>query len=305
MNKFKDILDKVGKDILSEETKIAITTAFDGSVNELVKERVQLEVTNALQTLDEQHSSKLQKLLETIDNDHSKKLTDVVKKIDENHSAKLREIVRKYETMLKEEAVSFKDYMTAEVNNYLELYLDKTIPKAQITEAVENTRSRKFVEKLRKILAVEDEFVTKTIAESVGDGKKTIDTLRRDLNEAMKENIKINQDLRKVNAEMVLERKTSGMPDKKRGYVRRMLGEKAPEEIEKNFDYVVEMFEREEKEQISTASEKARQTAVSKTSDVPKSVITETVNDSADVTQKGEPVNEYLKELERFDKNRK
>jgi hypothetical protein len=296
MSKIKEIMDQVGKDILTEDTKKAITDTFDGAVNDLVTERVKIEVTSALEKLDEDHSQKLKNLLATIDEDHTKKLKDIVQKIDENHAKKLTLVVEKYETMLKEEADEFRKSMVNEISNYLDLYVEKTIPKEQISEAVENVAARKMVEKIKKIVSVDDEYVTKTISEAVEDGKNTIEQLRQDLNEAMKENIKINHDKKVISAQYLLEKKTANLPDKKKAYVVKLLGEKAPEEIEQNFSYVVEMFERDEKDQVKTAGDKAKSSAVSKTVDTPKSVITESKTEKL-----SDSTSEYLSVLKEQD----
>ena len=76
--KINEILEKVGKDIMSDETKKAITDSFNSAVDALVTERAELAVKDAVQKIDEVHSEKLQKLLDTIDDVHTSKLEDLV-----------------------------------------------------------------------------------------------------------------------------------------------------------------------------------------------------------------------------------
>jgi len=301
--KITEILEKIGKEVMSDEIKQAISESFNGAVEGLVKERVAIELKDQVLKIDEDHSAKLQTLLDTIDEDHTKKLEDLVKKIDENHANKLKTVVQKYETMLKEEAEGFKNKMVDEISNYLDLYLDKTVPQAQISEAVSNISAKKSIEKIRNMLAVDDDFVTKQISEAIADAKTSVDTLKGDLNETLKENITLAQELKKANSALLLEKKTAGLPDKKKAYAVRLLSDKPTEEIEENFQYVVEMFERDEKEKAEVITEKASKASVSTTVDTPKSVITEEVTDSSnEVSSQPASVSGYLSAMRKFDK---
>jgi len=300
--KINEILEKVSKELMTDETKASITEAFNGAVDTLVKERVEIELKEKIQQIDEDHSTKLQKLLDTIDEDHTKKLEDLVKRVDENHTNKLKTVIQKYETMLKEEAEGFKTKMIDEISNYMDLYLEKHVPQKQIDEAVTNIAAKKTIEKLRNMLAVDDDFVTKQISEAIANAKTEVDTLKTDLNETLKENITLAQELKKANSALLLEKKTTGLPDKKKAYVARLLSDKPVEEIEENFQYVVEMFERDEKEKAEVITEKVIKTSVSTIVDTPKSVITEEVTDSNnEVTQQG-GVPEYLSAMKKQDR---
>ena len=301
--KINEILEKVGKDIMSDETKKAITDSFNSAVDALVTERAELAVKDAVQKIDEVHSEKLQKLLDTIDDVHTSKLEDLVKKIDENHTNKLKDVVTKYETMLKEEAEGFKETMVSEISNFIDTYLEQAVPQKQIAEAVENLSAKNTIEKLRNVLAVDDEFVTKQVSSALADAKNVVDSAKNELNEAMKENIRLSQELKKTGSALLLEKKTTGLPDKKRSYITRLLSDKTPEEIEENFQYVIEMFEREEKEKAEVITEDAKSASVSKTVDTPKSVITEEVTDSRNNTAPVDAgVPEYLIALKKLDK---
>ena len=73
----KSLLEKIDKNVISEETATAIAEAFEVAVNEKVDSRVKLEVENATSKIDEDHAEKLKKLLEAIDTDHTSKLEKV------------------------------------------------------------------------------------------------------------------------------------------------------------------------------------------------------------------------------------
>jgi len=298
--KFKEVLDKMGGNVLTEETKSTIVEAFNTAVSERVKDRIQIEITEALKKQNEDHAGKLQKLLTVIDEDHSKKLQKVVKRIDEDHAAKFKKVINHYEKLLKEEAGKFKDSLVNEISNYVELYIDQAIPMKKIAEACENTQAKNIINEMKKLLAIDEEFVNENVREALEDGKSTITNLHKELNEAVKENVKLNQQLKSVKADLILEQKTQHMDEKKRNYVRRVLNEKSPDYITENFDYIVEMFDRNEEEEAETQAQSARAKAVSNKVTVPKSeLLNEQVKDDNDVEDTSSPVgvSAYLTEM--------
>jgi len=303
MSKFKEILDNVSADVLTEDSKTAIVEAFETAVKDRVDERVELEVQTALERLDEDHSTKLEQLVEAIDADHLAKLKTVVAKIDEDHISKLTNVVKKYEGMLKEEATGFRDTLVDEISNYLDLYLDKVVPMKQISEACENTQAKKMIDDIKKIVAVDEGYITENIKEALEDGKNSIDTLRQELSEAVKANVQLHQIAKNANAALLLEKKTSAIADNKKEYVLRVLGDKSPDYIEENFDFVVEMFERDEKEDVDLITEAAKTASVTQQVDTPESRIKDENPDIIEENNSSdEPVNEYLNELKRTER---
>jgi len=298
MSKFAEVLNNIGNNVLTEETKTAIVQAFEAAVAQRVDERVKIDVEASMKQLDEQHSQQLQKLLETIDADHTAKLQKVVAKIDEGYAQKLQEVIGKYDTLIKEEATGFRNSLQKDISNYLDLYLDKMVPAQQIKEACENTRALKIVDEIKKLVSVDEEFINDNIKEALVDGKNTIETLKQELNESIKENVKLNQSLKTVKANLIVEQKTKHMPDKKKGFVMRVLKDKSPEYIEENFNYVVEMFEKEDKDQAALITEQAKKETVTSNVHPPKSEIPQGFDAQLDNT----PMKGYISQLETLDR---
>lgn len=196
----------------------------------VVLEKVDKDHTEKLQALiekiDGDHTEKLQTLVEAIDTDHAVKLQKLVKNIDVKHTSMLKQVVEKYEKALNEEAKSFQEKLVEEVSNYLDLYLDKTVPADQINEAVENIRAAKQIEEIRKIVGISEEFVDTEIKEALVDGKNTIDSLRKELNESLKENASLNHEVKKIKAHVLLQEKTNEMPAAKKAFISRLLKNK-------------------------------------------------------------------------------
>jgi hypothetical protein len=294
----KAILEKFDKEVLSEEAATAIAEAFETAVNEKVESRTKLQVESAISKIDEDHASKLQKLLEAIDTDHTQKLEKVVDAITENHTEKLQQIASYYRKALNEKANEFSEKIINELSNYLDLYLDKVIPQAQLDEAVSNTYARKKLNAIREMVGVDQEFIDNSIKSSINEGKEKIDELNQKLNEAYKENEMLLEKIKIAETQNILEEKTKGMPSAKKDFIVKLLNDKDSSYVQENFNYVVEMFERGEEEASTELAEEAKQKAVSRDAKViPSSVLTES---STQVDQESSnPINEYLSELKR------
>lgn len=309
----KNILNEQFKDLISEETLNAIEEAFQQKVEEKSKERVQLETESIKQKLDESytakleqlvekidtdHTAKLKKLVEAIDTDHAVKLQKLVKGIDKKHTAMLEQVVEKYENQVREEAAAFQDKLTEEISNYLDLYLDKNIPTKQISEAAENIKAARQLAQIRQIVGISEEFVDTEVKEALVDGKKTIDSLRAELNEALKENAELNQRANKAESSIILEQRTADMPSAKKQFVTKLLRNKTPQYIEENISYVVEMFEREHAEELDEIQESVKQ-QFTQTPRVDRQVIEESINfnDEIERTESGDSVTGYLNEM--------
>lgn len=312
---FKSILKEQFKDLITEETLTAVHEAFEAAVNEKAEQRAELAVEAATTKLDEDHAAKLeqlvesidadhtaklQKLVETIDFDHAVKLKKVLEKVDEDHTAKLQQVVEKYETTLKEEAESFRTRLVDEISNYMDLYLEKVVPTQQVNEAVENIRSRKVLDEIRKLVGINEEFINGEIKDALIDGKTTIDSLKKELNEALEANTALNAKLNSAEAKILLEEKTKDMPASTKAYVSKLLKGKSPEYIQENYQYVVEMFEKETSEQVEDAKEKAVSRIVEAV-DRPESepLVEEAI--STPPVESQSPVGGYLNEMKKLD----
>lgn len=300
--KIQDVLNQISEDVLTEDSKKMLSEAFDEAVSAAVNEKLDLEVTDALQKLDEDHSAKLEQLLEAIDTDHSQKLMAVLAKIDEDHTEKLQFLVKQHNKALNEDAAEFKENLLNQLSNYIELYVEKAIPREEIAEAVSNKRAQKILEQMKQMIALDDSFINETIKEAVEDGRKTIDSLKQELNEAIKSNIQATQALKVKSAELVLEKNTAGLPKEKKQYVMRMLKGKDPEYITENFDYVVKMFDKEEDENKELVTEQATKSAkiIKEKVDTPRADKNPPVANPQ--TPEGDGVGEYLNAMQRQDR---
>jgi hypothetical protein len=333
---FKEILKEQFKDLVTEETLTTVYEAFEQAVTEKaqqkaeqiaeeklneqtekLQEKIDLEVEAALLKVDEDHSEKLQKLVESIDADHTAKLeklieaidTDhtaklqkVLKKIDESHTEMLQQVISKYETALATEAKEFQSNLVSEVSNYLDLYLTKTVPTEQISEAVNNIQARKTLDAIRGLVAIDESYIDGEVKEALQDGKKIIDSLKKELNEAVSVNTELNHKLNEVEANLLLEQKTKELPTSTKGYVTKLLKGKSAEYIQENFQYVVDMHERELSEKVETSKEQNVARRIVESTDRP--TVDEPLNDEVspiNAEQNTSLVGDYLSVMKRGD----
>lgn len=311
----KNILSEQFKDLITDETLGAIEEAFNQAVEARSKEKIELttesvrhqideqyaaKLQEAINNIDEDHTNKLKKLIEAIDTDHAVKLQKLVKGIDEKHTSMLEQVIEKYETQLNEEAKGFQDTLVEEISNYLDLYIDKSLPTKQIEEAVANITAMNQIAQIRQIVGITEEYIDKEIKEALVDGKSTIDSLRAELNGVLKENATLNQRANKAEAYILLEKKTAEMPSAKKQFITKLLGSKQPQYIEENFSYVVEMFEKQTETEVDDIKESIKNQFTTNPLQVDRQVIEESkknFNDEIDQTPSSEGVTGYLNEM--------
>lgn len=271
--KIEDVLKSISSEILTEETKTTLATMFNEAVEEKSKAQVQLVVESELAKMDEDHTSKLDSLIEAIDADHTAKFHKVVEQLDAAHTAKLQKIIEKYDGDYKAGAEALRVELIEKVSKFVDLYMDSAMPTQQLKEACDNIRARTMLDEIRKIVAVDPEFISENFKSALKDGHDTIEKLREQLNSTIKESTEIKQRLQATEATLILEKKTKDLSPDKKKFVLKMLEGKKPSEIESNFKYVTEMFEHDETEKIEEATTKATTKIDQKTFDTPKVIV--------------------------------
>lgn len=290
------VLKEATEGILSEEALKEIENAFNESVNE----RVKLHVDKALAEQDEDHATKLEKLLEAIDHDHTKKLKRLVRAINKDHFGKLKNVVSKYSGAINEEAQEFKQSLVDNLSNYLDLYIERAIPDADIKQAMQNKQAFTVLENLRDILSVNDACVQPKVKEAIKQGKEKIDQLHEQLKTTNKDKSEIAAELQALQTQLMLEKKTHNFSEVKKKYIYRMLSDKSPEFINENFDYTVKLLDKTEEERLTTIREDAVKTKQVVDRPTKTQVVTEHEKDTEQtpVIQEGLLTN-YMEELKR------
>lgn len=293
-----ETLKEATGELLSDETLNSLEQAFNESVDSKVGERVNLHVEKALVEQDEDHAAKLESLLEALDTDHTTKLNKVILAINENHAHKLKQVVSKYSTDVVEEASSFKADLVNKISNYLNLYIENTIPVEDIQEAVKNKKAAQQLTEMRKFLAVNFALSKDSIKDAIVDGKKQIQESKVESSKLVQENSDLKADLEASQRKALLSEKTRGLPTVKQSYITRVLGDKPLDFIEENFEYTLNMFEKTEEERVMEAKQAASRKRVAV--DRPVQVKSEPVLESASVTNADSDPLGYMSELSKF-----
>ena len=263
----KETLKEGTEGILSEEVLNEIEAAF----NDAVSQRALLQVEAALVQQDEDHATKVHQLLEAIDEDHAKKLKRIVEAVNNNHTQKLKRVLGKFHGALNEDASQFKGTLVENVSNYLDLYLQKTFPANTLNEAVQNKRAENVLKEVQKVLAVDMALAKDSIKDAVKDGKVQIDEAQKELETVVSENTQIKQELQQAKADILLDKLSEDLPEVKKNYVKKVLGDKDEQFITENFEYTIQLFDKE----VERREEKMKQEASVDVKGKVDSVITE------------------------------
>jgi len=282
MSKITDLLKEVGKDVLNEDSLKQIETVFTEAVDKKSEDRANIATEAALAKQDDEHSAKLEQLLESIDKDHTKKLNKVVEAVDADRARKLKNVVRRFQTALNEEATGLKDTVVESVSDYLDSYIEESVPTASIEEATKNKRAYNLLKDMRKMLSVDMVLANESIREAVQDGKKTIEESREAIGKLNTSNTDLATELQKTKKELFIEKRIGQFDEKKSNFIRKTFTDKDLSFIEENFDYTVNMFDKKAQESLDvlkeeaiheTKTQDAQVEVVKESSDTPKSAV--------------------------------
>jgi BMFP domain-containing protein YqiC len=247
---------------------------FDTAVNEAVDQRVKITVDNELTKMDESHSAQMSALLEMIDTDHLARTKAFVESMDASYAQKLAVVIERGQKLVDQEAKELRESINATVSNYLDLYLDRAFPAEVVKEAVENTRARHLLEKIRDVVGLDESFISESVKGAVVDGYAQIQDLKTKLETALRESQELTSKLDKTQASLVLEQKTAGLPGPKRDFARRLLEGKSAEEINENFSYVLDLYTKEELDARTTVASQTQSRVVTEKLDTPAKIVT-------------------------------
>lgn len=246
LKELKTIFENVDKEILSEDTLTAISSLIEEKVSQKVQERLDLEVESAIKTQFDKFKTISEKAVNAIDADHTAKIKMVVEAITEDNNKKLLKVSEGYKKIISETAIQHRDSLVESIDQFLDLYIEKHLPRQQIEEAAKNQYALKAVEEARKILGVDDKFIKSNIKEALVDGKQQMDKL-------VKENAELKKRTAIIESKKVLAEKTANLPVEIKRFVTSRLQGKSASFISENIDYVIDMFDRQEKKEKRSA----------------------------------------------------
>jgi hypothetical protein len=266
-------------------------TEIQNAINSKVQEKVQIHVEKALAEQDDLYSKKLSQLLEAIDADHSTKLEKVVEAVDADRAEKLKIVINKYEKLLTEDASNFKSQLVESISDYLDAYLEETVPAEEVKEAVRNKKALTVLENLRSHLAVDAALQKESIKEAILDGKQQINEASSKLESVVAENAALKDELNAIKASLVIEQRTQNLDEQQKKYIKKVFSNKSPEFINENFDYTLKLFDKKSNSRLESLKEEA----LTESSNVDRVIFeqSETITESVETSP-------YLKELSKY-----
>ena len=266
-------------------------TEIQNAINSKVQEKVQIHVEKALAEQDELYSKKLSQLLEAIDADHSTKLEKVVEAVDADRAEKLKIVINKYEKLLTEDANNFKSQLVESISDYLDAYLEETVPAEEVKEAVRNKKALTVLENLRSHLAVDAALQKESIKEAILDGRNQINEASNKLESVVAENAALKDELNAIKANLVIEQRTQNLDEQQKKYIKKVFSNKSPEFIKENFDYTLKLFDKKSNNRLESLKEEA----LTESSNVDRVVF-----EQAEVINEDVTLSPYLKELSKY-----
>lgn len=292
----KELLKEATKDTLSDENLEKIVEAVDNKAQELVdahENKAELQVESALVKQDAEYAEKLKTFLEKVDEDHTKKLKTLIECMDRKHTAGLRMVLEKCKTRYINESKEFKENLVNKVDKFFDIVTENQIPQKELEEAVENTRARKLVEEIGRIIGMDKVNQNELVREGIMDAKSQINTLKEQVETLEKERKNILVEKTNIERERLLEEKTQGLPKVKKDYIKSVLGKRPIEFINENFDYTLELFDKDDEKKTEVIKEEAinESKTYKESVDRPKKVVEER-------TQPVEHADQYMEGLE-------
>lgn len=171
--------------VFSESTQKSIMEAFDAKVLEVAEERTTL----ATEAIDKKHSIMLQQLVEnhntklkselknleeSIDADHTDKVEKLFVKLDEDRAHKIQEVKDYYEGLLNESVKNESDVLVEAVDKFLDTWLEEKVPTQFIEEAAKKDYSQDLLKKISNLVGI-NESVDADVRAGLVDARNLID----------------------------------------------------------------------------------------------------------------------------------
>lgn len=244
----QEVKEALGGEIINDALADKITLMFNEAVDKQVDARIGIAVESELEKMDDSHAEMLQKLMENMDRDHTQKMKTLIEAMDKNYSQKLITVAEKYENEMKVSAKELKESMTKRISDFLELYLEKTFPKDMLVEACNNARATHLLAKIRDVVGLDATYINSSVKEAIKEAHNRITELEESVKEKEDRIRVLHEQTDASKAQLMLEHKTAGLAPEKRDYIKSRFAGKSAKDIEANFDFVLEMYNKTERD---------------------------------------------------------
>lgn len=273
--KIKDLFTEDVQKLLSEDSLDAIQTAFEN--------KLKLSVDLALESQDSIYAEQLEDLVKKIDADHTYKMRKLVEAVDRGNTQKLIKVVKKYERDSLVESKKFKAQVVNTISAYLDEFLNESISKDDLAQAVKNKTAFGVLENLRKVLAVDSTLMKESVQDAVMDGKKQLVERDNKINDLSTKYNALLEEHEALKKDLLLESKISSFNADKKAFLKKTFADKPLAFIQENMDYAIRLFDKKEKDKRTVLKEEAfTQRKVQPDFIKTEKVVSEKVNNSSD-----------------------
>lgn len=220
------------------------------------------KLQHVVETIDKSHTAKVKQLMEAVDTDHSSKVEKLMEAIDEDHAKKLTKVVE----TIKESVVDGK--LVDQISDYLDLYLEKVMPKKALINEARLGRLEKFYKNIKELSMVNDEYVQTEIKEAVEDASQQLSKKDEEIDHLMMEKVELTSKIKKIEAAQLLSEKCKDLAPSLTSYAQTRFEKSTKEEIEEQFNEAIEAFKKEEKSKRAKLTETSQTKAKVKNPDI-------------------------------------
>lgn len=304
--KILEIIKEATKEYLNDDTFKSIEQGITAEVEQLVSEKVGAAVQVALDKQDEEHANSLRTFVEKLDSDRAQKLQFALETMESDHINKLIELKESYEKVLEKQSTGLRNELRVQISKYLDLQLEKVIPKTQLQEAAKETFARNILAEARRLFSINDIYENEVVVEAVKDGALRINELETEIKKLANQNRQLNEQITATKAQALIQEKVSSLPEAKAAYMTNFFKTKSSTYINENFDYVSDLYDKEDADRRHTVSEHAKE--LRRRSNVDR-LVTEKRSDEAEINSPAPDENKnqvlsYISELKRNDYKR-
>lgn len=267
----KNLFNPDVQEVLTEESLTAIQEAFD--------KKVEIKVNEALEQQDIVYAEQLRTLVKTISVDYGTKLTRILEAKDTDYAQKFSKVVKAYKRQINNESVAFKKSMLGGLSAYLDEFIKETVDIEDIKQAAENKSAMRVLNKLRQHLSIDTVMMKESVRGPILEGVEKQKALEKENKEIKDSFTALYEQNQKLQAQLILESKVSGLSDTKKKFLVKNLQDKSAEFITENFDYTARLFDKHELNQRKVLKEEALENRKVKPDVVPEQkVVEEKVN---------------------------
>ena len=264
---------------LSEDAQKTIKENFESAVKESADKLVEERQKLALEVKDNEYAEKLQTIIERFESDKETIVEETLASADEIATGKLKQIFEKMEKFYSEKIETIQegvevfkhtevknkiDELSDKVDLYLEEFLDSAIPTETFNEMAIKDHNESVVNEISRLISV----------------NQIDDQVKEQVVTVQEENVVLQRKLDAMEKAVVLEQKCKGLPSEIADFVTESFKDttKTVEDIEKNFDFVVGLYNGKQKQELK--QEKKSQQKISKTNNDqrPQELLSESAN---------------------------